>query len=154
MPKNIHVHNYQKFFYYHCTSRLPNTTKIILYPTWFGNCRFRFRNNLLRMDMGLECTIPNWSQCSFGSHYQPYWKVDHYLTGKINAAMASMIAKNNTDNKTVCDYLKDLEDIKNRNPEQLTSANNVLIIVLTLISVQTCYCIYKICFTPSHNTDL
>jgi hypothetical protein len=34
-------------------------------------------------------------------------------------------------------YLKDLKYIKNKNPEQLTSTNNVLKIVLTLIYVQT-----------------
>jgi hypothetical protein len=53
--------------------------------------------------------------------------------------------------EVVHDYLKDTEQIKNKNPNQVTSSNNVRIIVLTLIAVQTCYCMFKICFTPSHN---
>jgi predicted CopG family antitoxin len=44
-----------------------------------------------------------------------------------------------------------LFDIKAWNPEQLTSTNNVLINVQTFISVQICYCMFKLCFTPSHN---
>jgi hypothetical protein len=36
----------------------------------------------------------------------------------INAAMASAIVNNNRDDKTVHDFLKDLEQIKNKNQDQ------------------------------------
>jgi hypothetical protein len=45
----------------------------------------------------------------------------------INAAVAEAMAKSYSDNKTVHDYRKDLKDIKNKNPAQLTSTNNVFI---------------------------
>jgi hypothetical protein len=54
--------------------------------------------------------------------------------------------KRQGDNKTVQDYLKDLENIKN-----LTPTYNVFRIVLIVIAVQFCYFMLKIFFTTSHN---
>jgi hypothetical protein len=79
------------------------------------------------------------------------WTTSHIIKPLIPTSMLTPMAKNDSDNKTVQDYLKDLEDKSARNPEQLTSTNNLLIIVLTLISVQTCYCMFKLCLMPSHN---
>jgi hypothetical protein len=73
------------------------------------------------------------------------------LINNINSAVEEALTKTKNDNKTVQDYFNELEQIKNNKPEQITSTYNVFIIVLTLISMQICYCMFKVCFTPSHN---
>jgi hypothetical protein len=71
----------------------------------------------------------------------------------INIAVEKAMAMTQSDNKTVQDYFKDLEQIKNNNLEHSASTNKVFIILLTLISLQSCYCVFKICFTPTHNIN-
>jgi hypothetical protein len=68
----------------------------------------------------------------------------------INKAVAEATAKIQGDNKTVQDNFKDLDNIKN-SETHITSTNYVLKIVLTSIAIQSCYYMFKICFTESHN---
>jgi hypothetical protein len=71
----------------------------------------------------------------------------------INSAVAAAPANSKSANKTVEAYLKDLEHILLSDPKQTTSVDNVLIIVITLISIQPCCCMFKIWFTPSHSAE-
>ena len=61
------------------------------------------------------------------------------------------MATSKTGNKTVQEYFDDLENIRLSENKPVTSVDNVFIIVLTLIGLQSCYCMFKICFTPSHS---
>jgi hypothetical protein len=72
------------------------------------------------------------------------------LIDNINKAVEEAMAKSHSDNKIVQDYLKDLGNIK-KSETNITSTNNVFIIVLTLIAIQSCYCMFKICFTSLNN---
>jgi hypothetical protein len=60
-----------------------------------------------------------------------------------NKAVEIAMAKSKSDYKTVQDYLKDLDNIKN-SETNMTSTNNIFIIALTLIAIQSCYCIFNI----------
>jgi hypothetical protein len=73
--------------------------------------------------------------------------------GNINTAVADEIAKRNSNHKSMQDYFKDLVNIRYSEPERITSTTNVSIIVLTLIAIQFCYCMFKIGFAPSHITN-
>ena len=73
--------------------------------------------------------------------------IDH-----INAAVASVLASKNMSTKSVQDYFNDLEKIQLSDSELLiTSVNTVFYIVLAICSIASCYSLFKICFTPSHN---
>ena len=61
------------------------------------------------------------------------------------------MANSKTGNKTVQEYFDDLKNIRLSDNTPVTSVDNVFIIVLTLIGLQSCYCMFKICFTPSHS---
>ena len=69
----------------------------------------------------------------------------------INEAVATAMANSKSGNKTVQEYFDDLENIRLSDNTPVTSVDNVFIIVLTLIGLQSCYCMFKICFTPSHS---
>jgi hypothetical protein len=69
----------------------------------------------------------------------------------INEAVASALANNKSGNKTIEQYFKDLENIRLEGAKPMTSIDNVFIIVLTFVSIATCYLLFKICFTSSHS---
>ncbi len=69
----------------------------------------------------------------------------------INEAVALAIARSKSGNKTVQEYFNDLENIKQDEFKPLTSVDNVFITVLTFVSIATCYLLFKMCFTSSHN---
>jgi hypothetical protein len=70
----------------------------------------------------------------------------------INSAVAVVLTNNRSANKTVEDYSKQLDDIRLSDTKPTTSVDNVLIIVLGLITIQSYNCVFKICFTPSRST--
>ena len=69
----------------------------------------------------------------------------------INAAVASALANSKASNKTVEEYFEDLESIRLSDSKPITSIDNVFITVLTFVAIATSYCLFKICFTPSHS---
>jgi hypothetical protein len=68
----------------------------------------------------------------------------------INEAVAQAIARSKSGNKTVEQYFKDLENIRNKEFKPLTSVDNVFITVLTFVSIATCYLLLK--FVSHHHT--
>ena len=77
----------------------------------------------------------------------------------INKAVEEAMAKSQGDNKTVQDYFNDLDNIKH-SETNLTFTNStimrtlfadVIFVSLTQVAIQSCYCMFKICFTSSHN---
>jgi hypothetical protein len=59
-------------------------------------------------------------------------------------AVEEAMEKSHSDNKAVQDYFKN-------NEPNITSKKYVFIILLILIDNPSCYCMFKICFSPSHN---
>jgi hypothetical protein len=71
---------------------------------------------------------------------------------KINSAVAVALMNSKSANKTVDNYFNELENIRLNDTKPTTSVDNMQIIVLTLFTIQSCYCMFKICFTPSHSS--
>jgi hypothetical protein len=72
--------------------------------------------------------------------------IDH-----INEAVATALAESKSSDKTVEQYLKDLENIRLDGTQSIKSVDNVFVTVLTFVSIATCYLLFKICFTSSHS---
>jgi hypothetical protein len=70
----------------------------------------------------------------------------------INEAVAQAKARIKSGNKTVEQYFKDLENIRNEEFKPFTSVDNVFITVLTFVSSATSYLCSK--FVSSHHTAL
>jgi cytosine/uracil/thiamine/allantoin permease len=68
----------------------------------------------------------------------------------INAAVVTAMAEAKKADKMVQNYFNNLENKKLIYSRTMSLLNNVFIIVLTLIVTQMCYCVFKICFTPSN----
>ncbi len=68
-----------------------------------------------------------------------------------NAAVATTKNMSHSENKTMQQYFQDLENIRLSENKAVTSTDNVFIIVLSLITIQSCYFMFKQYFMPSHN---
>ncbi len=71
----------------------------------------------------------------------------------ISSAVTAAFINSESVNKTMEDYFKDLENIRLSDSKPATFVDNVIIFVLTFITIQSCYCMFQICFIPSHNVE-
>jgi hypothetical protein len=69
----------------------------------------------------------------------------------INVAVVLAMIKAKSENKMAIEYFEDLENIRLSKSMPVKSVENVSIIVLIIFDMQSCYCLFKVCFTPSYN---
>jgi hypothetical protein len=99
--------------------------------------------------MGFKYFLSNTQKFNYYKHLN---NVKAMTINNINSAVAVAVTNSTSANKTAEDYFEDLEIIWLRDSKKTTFVDNVLIITLTLITVQSCYCVFKICFTPPHKS--